>query len=270
MKKILIPTDFSLAADNALDHAIEIAAKFNSELYLVHVYHINKVDYDLNLPADEQPYKKKVERKMNQTKRKIAEKIAQKGLSVHTVVDEDTIFSLFNRKVLKHNIDLIIMGSKGATGLEKIIFGSVAATSLEMAKVPVLVVPPKHAYLPLEQIVLATDRNEVSAQVLSPLQKLALKYEAKVTILNVKTDASEDPSQKSNINLEGVTTTYDEVPLSKSINESINDYAKTHQFDLICMIRREKGFFERVFRRSITKTQVYNSEIPLLVIPDVP
>lgn len=55
--------------------------------------------------------------------------------------------------------------------------------------------------------------------------------------------------------------------MSKSINESINEFIRDHKSDLLCMIRREKGFFESIFKKSITKTQVYNTRIPLLVLP---
>ena len=59
MHKILIPTDFSHVADNALDYAIEIASKLKSELYLYHVYMMNKrSDYDWSFPNDQQPYVK--------------------------------------------------------------------------------------------------------------------------------------------------------------------------------------------------------------------
>jgi len=268
MQKILIPTDFSSVADNALNYAIEIAAKFNSKLYLYHVYSIKKVDYDLDFPDDEQPYKKKVEEKMNFTKLKFMEKITEKGLSIETIVEEAHIFTLFRNKVMEHKIDLIVMGSKGASGLEKVIFGSVAATALEMAEVPVLIIPPKYSFLSLEQIVLATDRDEVSASVLSPLQKLILKFGAKVTALNINTGLNEDAYQKNDLYLNGIEATYREVPISNSINESINKYIEKEDCDLLCMIRREKGFFESIFKTSITKTQVYDNRIPLLVLPE--
>ncbi len=268
MKKILFPTDFSPVADNALKYAIEIAAGFKSELYLYHVYYINKVDYNLDFSEDEQPVKKRVEREMKLTELKFMERIKQKGLSVQIKVEQDNIYSLFKRKVIKHGIDLIVMGSKGASGLEKVIFGSVAATALETAIIPVLVVPPSHSFFPFEHIVLAIDNNEISADVLAPLQKLASRFGAKVTLLNVSTGSNKNDPQKMDLQLEGVETIYREIPMSKSVNETISEFIKKEKGDLLCMIRREKGFLERIFQKSITKTQVYNSNVPLLVLPD--
>jgi nucleotide-binding universal stress UspA family protein len=270
MKKILIPTDFSSVADNALDYAIEIATEFESELFLYHVYTFNKKkDYDWDFPDNEQPYIKKLEKKMDFTKRKFMEKITQRGLSIQTVVEEDDTYALFNIKVKKHDIDLIVMGSKGASGLDKVVFGSVAAAALEMAKVPVLVVPPKHSFLPFSRVVLATDGNEVATGVLASLQKLASTFDAKVTIIKVSKEAgNKDTPHKIDAHLEGVETTYQEVPMSNSINESINEFVRNNKCDLLCMIRREKGFFASLFQTSITTNQVYDSEIPILVLPE--
>jgi nucleotide-binding universal stress UspA family protein len=269
MRNILIPTDFSSIANNAMEYAIEIAAKFDSELLLYHVYFFHKkFDYDSNYSPDNQPFVRNLEQKMHLTRLKFKKAIIQKGLSVKTMVEEGNIASLFTRKVIKHDINLIVMGSKGASGIEKTIFGSVAATALEMAKVPVLVIPPAYTFRPIKRIVLASDMEEVSPGILSPLQKLAKKFDSKVTILNVISDPRKSTPQKNEFNLRGVETTYREIPISKSINESINSFIKQNNFDLLCMVRREKGFFEGLFKRSVTKAQVYNSEIPLLVIPE--
>ncbi len=270
MKKILVPTDFSPVADNALNYAIEIASKFESKLLLYHVYSFHrKVDFDWDFPKNEQPYIKNIERQMNFTKEKFIEKIEQKGLAIQTIVEEDNVFSLFGRKTEKHGISLIIMGSKGASGLKKVIFGSVASAALEMAKVPVLVIPPKYSFLPIKRIVFASDLKEISMSVLLPLHKLALKFDAKVTVLFVKTDSNKDMHWENNVHLEGIETTYQEVLMSKNINESINEFVDKNKFDLMCMVRRERGFFESLFKRSISKSQVYNNKIPLLVLPEI-
>lgn len=268
MQKILIPTDFSILADNAMNYAIEIGSAFDAELYLYHVYHMHKVDYNLNFTAEEQPYRKKLEQKMSLKKLKFAEKIKQKGLNVQTVVEEDSIYSLFESKAIKHDINWIIMSSKGASGMEKVIFGSAAVNALEVAKVPVLVVPPEYTFQAIKHIVLATDLAEVSSKVLIPLQRLASTFDATVTILNVNTGTNGTEAHKINLSLQNIETTYREVPMANSINESINQFIEENNCDILCMIRREKGFFERLFKRSITKTQLYNNLIPLLVLPE--
>ncbi len=270
MRRILIPTDFSDIAENALKYAIEIAAKFDGELLLYHVYSMNKkLDYDWDFPEDEQPYVMDLERKMNNLKGKYKEEFKRKGISIETKVEEHHIFTLFDTLVRKHEIDLIIMGSQGATGLEKVVFGSVAAQASDLAKVPVIVVPPLYEYQAIDKIVWATDLNSVSANTLAPMQELAVRFNAHLTILNINTgESKKKSSHQIESYLQNVETTYQEAPLSESINQSINLFIKAMKCDLLCMIRREKGFFESLFQTSITKEQVYNTQTPFLVLPE--
>lgn len=267
MQKILIPTDFSSVADNATMYAIEMAAAFKSELFLYHVYLMKRGDYDLDFSEEEQPFKKKIDLKMKKTKEKFEEIITQKELTINTKTYQGSIFSLFGSTVKKNGIGLIVMGSKGASGLSKVVFGSVAATALDISEVPLLVIPPKYPFQPLRHIVFAIDHKEFSPHLLLPLQELAVKFGAKVTILNV-TDSNQKNKREKNIDLDNVETTYREIPISKSINESINIFIEKENCDLLCMMRRDKGFFESMYKGSITKNQVYNTKVPLLVLPE--
>ncbi|NRB53223.1 MAG: universal stress protein [Saprospiraceae bacterium] len=268
MKKILVPTDFSPVADHAFSYAMEIGAAFNSELLLYHVYHVSKVDYNRDFPADEQPLKKELERKMELTQLKFQQSITEKGLRVHGKVAREPILALFERKVEEHEIDMIVLGSKGASGLKKVIFGSVAATALNMAKIPIFIIPPESTTIPIKHIVLAVDHDKISKAVLSPLQQLAVKFGAKVTILNVKTETSPTSPPKPKVDLDGVESHYLEVPLSNTINDTISKFVKTNDCDVLCMIRREKGFFERLLQGSNTVNQAYRNQLPLLVLPE--
>ncbi len=268
MKKILVPTDFSPVADHALTYAIELGAAFNSDLLLYHVYHVSKVDYNRDFPADEQPLKKELERKMGLTKLKFQDSIAEKGLNVHGTVAREPILALFERKVEEHEIDMLVLGSKGATGLKKVIFGSVAATALNMAKIPVFIIPPESTTLPIKHIVLAVDNDKISKAVLAPLQQLAVKFGAKVTVLNVKTESSLATVSKVKVDLEGVESSYQEVPLSNTVNDAISKFVKTVDCDVLCMVRRDKGFFQRLLQGSNTVNQAYRNQLPLLVLPE--
>ncbi|GLR17666.1 universal stress protein [Portibacter lacus] len=269
MKKILIPTDFSSVSDEAMNFAIEIGSKFKSDLLLYHVYSFNRRrDYNSDFSDDEQPFIKRINDKMNFTKRKFIDKVAEKGLSLQTKIEEAPIFSLFNSAVEENDISLIVMGSRGASGWKKVVFGSVAATALDLATVPVLVVQPHHSMLSLEQIILATDLDKVSFKVLEPLQKLAFKFNSAVTLLNVNSGLSEEKHHDIDSYLKDLELSYREVPMSQSINDTINAFLAQGNYDLLCMIRREKGFFESLFQTSITKNQVYKSEIPVLILPE--
>lgn len=268
MQKILVPTDFSAVADNALEHAIEIAALFQSEILLYHVYNFQRsVHYNSNFPEHEQPFVKDIEAAMEATRLKFMDKIEEKGIKLKTRVKEDTVFALFGSEAEEHNIDFIVMGSKGASGVSKVIFGSFAATAMDIADVPVLVVPPDHKALSITKMLWASDQEDVSSQTIEPFRLFASKTQSKVTVLSVtKSQTGNKPT--SNLRLEGVDTSYEQIPASGSVNDTINHYVDSRPFDLIAMVRRDRGFFESLFKKSITKEQVFNSKIPLLILPE--
>lgn len=268
MQKILIPTDFSPVADNALKSAIEIAGKFNSELFLFHIYKIHRVDYDDRFSLKDQPYKRKIEEKMNLTKQRFNDRIKEKGLKIHTHVEEGYVSSLFKEKVRQHDIDLIVLGSTGASGSGTVIFGSVAQSALDLSEVPVVVIPPEQSLAPLEQIVIAVELKKVASSVLSPIHELAMKFKAKVTFLYVNTSKTSDTKKIIDLPFKDIETSYQEVQKSGSINQSISDFIEKEKCDLLCMIRQERGFFKSLFRHSITRSQAYKNSVPLLVLPE--
>jgi len=270
MKKILVPTDFSPICENALNYAIEIAAKLSSEIILYHVYSFHRrIDYDRNYPEDDQPYVREIEKKMSKEKSSVIDKARAKGVSIRTKVEENNVFYLFKNKVEKNDVDLIIMGTKGETGLDRVIFGSVAVTALESSKVPVLVVPPEHKTYKIEKVALATDIKDLSKDVISVLEELITKFSSELTVLSIIQNDEEDrPHKNGELEFQGLKTIYKEIEISNTINETINEYVQKNQYDLVCMIRKDKGFFESIFKRSVTKTQVYHTKLPFLVIPE--
>ena len=269
VKKILVPTDFSPVADNAIHYAIGIATKLKCNLYLCHVYSFDRFNYDLDAPEHKQPYTRAIERKMKRTEQKFSDKIKQEGLTITTIVERDDFSSLFGRKAKELEIDMIIMGSKGASGIEKLVFGSVAGSALDWAKIPVLIIRPGHFFRAFEHIILAIDHNEIAKSVIMPLHKLASNFGANVTLLNISKGSNQSAHRKTKLlALEGIKSAYQEIPMSNSINETINQYVKKEGCDLLCMIRRKKGFFESFLKGSLTRAQAYNSEAPLLVLPE--
>ena len=68
--------------------------------------------------------------------------------------------------------------------------------------------------------------------------------------------------------IEGVEVAYEELILNSNVNKTITEYIQNNDCDLLCMIRREKDFFQNFFESSITKKQAYDSEIPLLILSE--
>ncbi|NJC28196.1 universal stress protein [Neolewinella antarctica] len=268
MRKILIPTDFSPIADNAMKCAIEIATRLKGELHLHHAYTmIRKVDYNWNHPSDQQPFVQEIERQMSVSKRKFTDITTRRGLDLHTEVVEEHVDALFRKAILNGGVDLIVMGSKGTTGLERVVLGSVAESAMTLAEIPVLIVPPGHAFPPLERIVVAIDGQEIAPATLRPLRELALGFGAEITILYVDTGGTTEKEQQLDSIFEGIPTVYRKIPVNNTINDTVSAFVEAEDAHLLCMIKREKGFFDSLFKKSVTKDQLGRNDVPLLVLP---
>jgi nucleotide-binding universal stress UspA family protein len=142
LKRILVPVDFSTHSLGALEYAKKLAEKFNSELILVHVVEpmVFMTDFSLgqiSIPAIERELIKKAESEIKKIRDKINDKFR-----VKTIVKLGKPFIEIVQVARDENIDLIVMGTHGHTGVEQILFGSTAEKVVRKSPCPVLTVRP--------------------------------------------------------------------------------------------------------------------------------
>lgn len=268
MRRILIPTDFSPIADNALSYAIALASGWRSELHLYHIFLMSKFDYDRNAADDDQPMLRHLERCMNATKTRFGSQINEHHLTVRTTVEESDACTLFTERVRQYKFDLVVMGSKGASGIRKVVFGSFAANAIEWSRIPVWIVPPAASYTPVKHIAIATDQGEVTPGLMSILKILSERHLIKVTMITVHQGTTSPTQTNIDFQLPGVECIYLKIPLKESVNYTISEFIDQHDIDLLCMIRRDKGLFSRLFKTSITRNQALSGRTPLLIVPE--
>lgn len=267
MKKILVPTDFSSNAESALNFAAHIAGKLPGEVHLLHTYQLNKsalVMRDL-----ESIMREEAEEKMEAALDKYKERMEQSGRLFGQVVMGGTV-PMVSRWDEKKGADLIVMGTQGATDAIEVFVGSVTGAVLKHSQKPVLAIPSGFNYRPFKKIVLALDNLPLPpAPTFEILKEIASNFEAKVIIFHLKTEENKGVDQKIRDYLEGVDLSIHQMVDGKSeIHKKVNEFVKEKEADMLCMVRRKKGFLKSLFEGSATTKQVYNSPVPLLVLMD--
>jgi nucleotide-binding universal stress UspA family protein len=140
--KILVPVDFSEHSQRALDEAIGLAKKFGAELHLLHCYQLYPVGatgapYDIVLPETlERAIREGASGLLSEWK----QKAAGQGVQVQEHLDAGAPSSGIADLAEKLGADLIVMGSRGLTGLKHLMLGSVAERTIRIAPCPVLIV----------------------------------------------------------------------------------------------------------------------------------
>jgi len=266
MKNIIVPTDFSKNANNALRFAINIANHFESNIHLIHVY---------NIPT---------QTGMVKSIKDFMEKDAEKGLTKTVVENKDRLFHKTNiiSKAFEGftdsaitnygkaiNADLIVMGTQGASGLKSVFLGSNTTAIIKNSETPVLVVPNDCKYRPFKDITLAVDHEIVGSDtVVAPLLELAEKYKSHINVLHVDKElVGEAIDTGVDFFLTNVPHSYNTI-YESNIKKGIDNFVEKIDANLLCMIHRKRGFFENLFHRSVVNREAFDSPVPLLVLYD--
>jgi nucleotide-binding universal stress UspA family protein len=173
------------------------------------------------------------------------------------------------------DIDIIIAGTKGATGLKEIFLGSNTVRIIKSnTACPVLVVPEACQFKPLKEIALVTDfKRNFDASVIDPLKQIAIHLGARIRIMHIKDNEELNKYQKSNLQilqeyLSGVPTSVHRMPYFASKAQVIQAFIEELEIDMLAMIRYSHGFLEELTREPVITKLAFHTTIPLLTIPD--
>ncbi|WP_417369812.1 universal stress protein [Flavobacterium beibuense] len=275
MKRILFPTDFSQAAKAAFVYALRFADSFDAELILLHVYDLPIVDTP-PMPEMTKEIFDIVE--MNQFEsfreelpelHKIAEK---KGLGhvriKNMLLYGDLVYNI-NKVTKDEDVDFIVMGTKGASGLRETFIGSTTASVISNSDVPVLAIPEEAEFHHrIKNIAFTTQYREKDNDALKSALEIADKFKATIQCLYIKnpddpTDIDERIAEwrmyyrEKNIDFFNIAGDH--------IEQTILDFIESQHVDMLVMRKHKRGFFEGLFHRSLTKKMAYHTKVPLLV-----
>ena len=178
------------------------------------------------------------------------------------------------KKVLHHDtVDLVVMGTKGATGIADFL-GSNTSRLISETNFPVLVVPEQAQYISPKNILFASDYHRVKATELKPLVELAKINHAEIHILHIgnnrqmRSDEIQTAQTQERL-LKTVRHTYHFINTGDVI-EGINHYTGDHKIDMVAALARRHNLVDRVFKKSISKKMALHTSLPLLVMSEQP
>lgn len=270
IKKILVPTDFSKCAENAAKFAGEIAVKFNAEITLYHIYTIPVVDPVVPAGSLDSMIEE-MENSSHANLKKAIEKMqkAFPGVTVKGKTKSGFAVPEIISHAKKSKHDLIVMGTTGASGIEELLVGSNTASVLAKSECPVLAIPARSKYAEIKSILYTTDLTMPEGKTFGGLIDFAKGFGANITVLHVKNELDRY-FKMSEIRFENYgkmagysKVKYDEVK-SEKIYDALNKYINQGNFDVVAMATHHRGFFDKIFHRSLTKRMAYHTKIPLL------
>lgn len=274
MRKILFPTDFSEVSKNAFIYTLKLADSIDAEIITMHVYQLPQANYvnvseylheiydvtelsNFDNYKDEVPILRHIAEENNLDKVKIS----------HVLILGNLIEEI--QKITKHeNIDFIVMGTKGATGLKETFLGTVATKVMNDVKAVVLAIPERCKYQPIKNLLYITEYNSTDIESFMRVMALAKVFQAHIDCLHVeplqhknKKNDMEDWNElikNHNIALHSIS--------GDDIEGIILNFIDLYKINMIAMRVYHKNFFEKLFEISLSKKLAFHVNVPILAI----
>lgn len=278
MKKILVPTDFSEQANNALTVACEIARKSNAEIHLLHVLDVpsgNSFGFNTmgepNISSSmDQVYILQLREVNSRRMAEIAEKYSGDGFSITPEIQLGNVFGTIHGLVEEHNIDLIVMGTKGSSGIEEFFVGSNTEKVVRRSTCPVLSVKNIKPGFNIQKIAFASNFESDQMFAVSKLKRFQELFDAQIHLLyinvpnnfvNTRTIRTRmnDFVQKYQLN-NFAFTVYDD----NTEEDGIIHFAEEINADIIAVATHGRTGFAHLLSGSIAEDIVNHSNRPVL------
>ncbi|AXT58158.1 universal stress protein [Aquimarina sp. AD1] len=283
MKRILLPTDFSDNSWNAIDYATELFKDEDCIFFLLNAY--SKIIYE-SVHISDVPHKRSIENTIKTNAITNLEHI--KKTIKHTTINErhkfniiasfGTLTEVIQEFVKSKKIDLVIMGTKGASGTKEVFMGSNTVRIINTIKnCPVIAVPENFTYISKpSEITFATDFTHFySKEELQPIVELAKSFDATIRIVYIQQQKGVlTEEQKFNLRMlqkyfKDITYYQHTLSKSDSISKSIQVFSEELDIYLLAMLNYKHSFMDRLTREPVIKNMAFHTQIPLLVIPEL-
>ncbi|HSF46174.1 MAG TPA: universal stress protein [Chitinophagaceae bacterium] len=272
MKTLVVPTDFSPVAVNAMNYALNLAKDINAEVVLFHAYQVPVAFSEVpvvTISLDEM--KKQSDEKMEDLRNSVQHITSgEVSIRIHNVLG-DTVEEL-EIYCNKEKPFAIIMGTHGAGAFETLFLGSTTISTINRLRCPIMIIPPGATFKPIHNIGFACDYSQVAESTpIEEIKKWVALFNARIRVLNVDYN-----NRQFNPNVPlSLTKVHDLLePLNPEfhyiddpdVEEGINTFAETHGIDLLITIPKKHKLLEKIFQRSRTRSLALHAHVPILAI----
>ncbi|WP_298238408.1 universal stress protein [uncultured Algibacter sp.] len=274
-RHILLPTDFSDNSWSAAVYALKLFADVECKFYflnstIIKISTLSNLSNKLLKTMQEAAMKELLDLKA------LAESDnANANHDFQIVLSNKDLKKAIKATIKEWNIDLIIMGTKGATGAKEIFFGSNTIHVIKGIRgCPILIVPEEYSFVSPKQIAFPTDFNRFyENKELYPIKQLADLYNSKIRIVHINKEEKLNDIQEYNIiMLQTYLSNYEHslhwMPKYAKIAVEINDFIEELEIDILAMVNYKHSFIEKIINEPIIKKIGFQPIIPFLVIPE--
>lgn len=278
MKSILIPTDFSNTANNAYLYALHLANNLDLKVYVLFVHmppilsaaHSGQPEMLQNVYEEIEWSKFESYKKNVALLRELAEVNNLNADNVIFLFEEGPLVGSIKRIIDKEDIYAVVMGTTGASGLSKTFIGSNTVDVIKNVEKPVLAIPAQAKFKPIEKVAFTTLFREKDKMALQEIITISQQIPFEIYCVNVLDDPNyvKDALMKADdwgniyqkANLEFLF-----LEKNQTVENTINTFLAENNIDILTVVKRNRGFFDRLLNASLSNEFVFHSHIPTWV-----
>ncbi|GAL87047.1 universal stress protein UspA [Sporocytophaga myxococcoides] len=277
MERILVPVDFSVYSQKALEAAAYIALQKKCEVKLLHVVqqvYVPKIG-SFGDPLFEDELQMDYQARIMEVKQRLlkgfVDRLKSKGIKSSGIIVQGKV----SKEVLLHaadeEIDLIIVGKKGESDIEEVLFGSTTLKLIRKAAVPLLILKNTEVPFKVETIVFASDFEEPVHKIVGKVKSMAEAFKANLHFLKVNTPSNSISEAKIQKTLDEIRDDFklENNPIhlvsDKTEEEGILHFTKQVNADVVCLVSHEKKGLKRIFSDSISENIVKESDCAIVI-----
>lgn len=277
MKRILLPTDFSDNAFNAIRYAMQFFENDEATFYLLNTftpvsYHAGYLIENPTLYGMEDVAMVNSKRDITRIEEKIKKEFNNPKHQFVRLSAFNTLVGEIKEVVEKYRIDLIVMGTKGATGAKEVFIGTHTMYTIKKVKCPVLAIPSEFEYEKPKEVLFPTDYNiNINTTFLPLIKEICDTHTSRLNILNAYygIPLADNQLEVKDFLDQYFTSNAHVFHIEEGVDviEAVEDFQKKYKINLLIMIHNKHSFFENLLFKPVINQIAYHTNIPFLVIP---
>lgn len=260
MKKIIVPVGNTENGINNLNYAVKFASMSGATVYLVNLYRefskvggLTKVNELLHEESEAQL-------------QKIIDSVDTGDVEVLARAIKGDPFEGITRIANQLEVDLMIVSPQSIDIKDEVYLGSITGKIIKETDIPVLVIPQDYIFRKVEVILMAIKSGKIVKEgLLDPLKAMLDLFSARLNVLHVITPDSEDGDLEHDAALKALenncTTTE-----NATIYQGVLEHFQSNNPDMLCVIRRKRGFFQKLWETSAVMKKDFYTSKPLLIL----
>jgi nucleotide-binding universal stress UspA family protein len=277
MKNILLPTDFSENSWNAIQYALEFLKNSACNFYILNVtmmptYVGGEIPIYPSSNVLETTILKQSKLELEKILKNIKKIDSNPQHHFFSISKYDFFIDAVKEQIEEKKVDLIIMGTKGASGFSEVVIGTNTGDLITKIKCPVLIIPENSKFIAPKEIAFPTDfHNFYQPIILNNISEFSEMYNSSVRLVHIsKKDEILNDHQLENKHYLHNYFSEDKHSFHRITNNNVEDgvrcFVESRNIDIIIMVAKNLNFFQRILFKPTVEEISYHTKVPFLVL----